>query len=62
MCQCPIKTQGTKPTLYSAEAALNRVLTCFGMSRYQGKENFKLYLLHPFYFFFIRYKSGSYPL
>ena len=34
-----------------ANAALNRVFTCFGMSRYQGKENFKLYLLHPFYFF-----------
>ncbi len=34
-----------------AEAALNRDLTCFWMSRYQGKENFKLYMMHPFNFF-----------
>jgi hypothetical protein len=27
ICQCPIKTQGAKPTLYSAEAALKRILT-----------------------------------
>jgi hypothetical protein len=49
----------TKGKGYMANAALNRVLICFGMSRYQEKENFKLYLLHPFpfSFFFIRYNG-----
>ena len=36
---------------FSCKFTMNRVLIGFGMSRYQGKENFKLYLLHPFYFF-----------
>jgi hypothetical protein len=52
----------TKEKGRMANAALNRVLNGFGMSRYQAKENFKLYLLHPFQIFFIRYKSGFYPL
>jgi hypothetical protein len=34
-----------------ANAALNRVLTRFGSFEYQGKENFKLYVLHPVNFF-----------
>ncbi len=60
--KCPLKTQGTKPTLYFAEAALWRVSIIFYKWGYDAIENFKLYLMHPVNLFFIRYISGWYPL